>query len=255
MKIFNDTKDLRGFTAQAKEGGKKIALVPTMGALHDGHISLIRDAKRNADIVIASIFVNPLQFNVKQDLEKYPRNLDGDIKKLQKSGCNVLWAPSVDTMYPQDCSTTIKAGDAANGMEGAARNGHFDGVVTVVAKLFGQTQPDIAVFGEKDWQQLCVIRQMTRDLNMPIDIIGARICRDEFGLALSSRNERLSPCEIKTARKLNVILRDAKNHKNIDKAKIDILDAGFDKVDYVEIHDGRILAAAWIGDVRLIDNL
>lgn len=249
MREFFEIDALRNFVKSEKKQGKTIALVPTMGALHDGHISLVRLALEAADICIASIFVNPTQFDKKNDLDAYPADLEGDIGKLKTAGCNALWAPSVSTMYPSGFSCSMKAGSAAQGMEGASRAGHFDGVASVVAKLFNQAQPDVAIFGEKDWQQLSVIRQMTRDFDVPVQIIGAPIVRDEFGLAMSSRNSRLSEDGIKIARKLNVILKG----ENPTEAKI--LAAGFDKVDYIETHKGRILTAAWVEGVRLIDNM
>lgn len=247
MKIIKEINELKEFI-NSLGNGRSLALVPTMGAIHAGHQALVRCAQARADAVIASVFVNPLQFNDKGDLSNYPRDLVGDSKKLNEVGCDAIWAPDLPTMYPQGFSTTVKVGSAARGFEGPSRPGHFDGVVTVVTKLFNQIQPDVAVFGEKDWQQLAVVRQLVRDLDIPVDIIGAPIERDAHGLALSSRNALLSPKGLEIARRLNAVLRAG-------GGEADLLAAGFETVDYIDTRGGRILAAAWVEGVRLIDNM
>lgn len=255
MKIFKEENALRAFVRKERQAGKRIAFVPTMGALHSGHMALVRAAKAHADTVVASIFVNPLQFNDKKDFERYPRDIEGDAKRLDVQGCAALWTPCEALMYPLGFSVTVKAGQAAQDFEGAYRPGHFDGVATIVAKLFNQVQPDVAFFGEKDWQQLAVVREMTRDLNFPIEIMGVPIERDEEGLALSSRNALLSPNGLDIARQFNVILRETSHHKDMQKARETLLAARFEKVDYIGVLSGRIVAAVWVEGVRLIDNI
>jgi pantoate--beta-alanine ligase len=255
--------------------GKRIALVPTMGALHAGHMALVTQAKAIADEVIVSIFVNPIQFGPNEDLSRYPRQEAKDAALLDEAGVTALWLPDVATMYPQDFATTVSVARLGDGLCGAARPGHFDGVATVVAKLLSQVQPDIAIFGEKDWQQLAIIRRMVIDLNLGIEIVSAPIVRDLDGLALSSRNAYLSADERRAALALPHALQDAVTQieagapfaATLDQAKDAILKAGFVSIDYVELVDAaslvplqnldreaRILAAARIGTTRLIDN-
>jgi pantoate--beta-alanine ligase len=231
----------------------RIAFVPTMGALHDGHLSLVRLAKQNADKVIVSIFVNPAQFAPHEDFDSYPRHVEADLALLKAEGVDAVYLPSVAEIYPNEdvSSNPVKTGPAAQGLESDFRPHFFGGVVNVVYRLFEHTQPDLAIFGEKDFQQLQVIREMVADYALPITILGAPIARDEYGLALSSRNAYLSADEIAIARKLNVIMRES----NCESAATDLLAAGFDKVDYVAHHWGRVLAAVWIGKTRLIDNM
>ncbi len=255
----------------------KVALVPTMGALHDGHMALVAEAKAKADHVVASIFVNPKQFGPNEDLSRYPRREAADATLLKEAGVAVLWAPDVDTMYPDGFATNVQVAALGDGLCGASRPGHFDGVATVVAKLFNQVRPDIAVFGEKDWQQLAIVRRMALDLDLGVEIIGLPTQRDADGLALSSRNIYLSEEERRAARMLPRALGEAAaaigNGQEIDeslaRAVTTIEKAGFD-VDYVAVVDdrlnpvkkmaeiggsARILAAARIGTTRLIDNL
>ncbi len=259
MQTIRDLKSLRA--ARAKLAGK-IALVPTMGALHAGHIALIAAAARLADHVIASIFVNPLQFGAHEDLSRYPRREAEDAALLADAGVAILWLPTVDTMYPPDFATHVVVAGLGDHLEGAARPGHFDGVATVVAKLFGQVRPDLALFGEKDWQQLAVIRRMAHDLDIDVDIMGLPTVRDADGLALSSRNAYLSPGERERAVALPYALQavaDAIRSGIAPAAAIAAADAalvaaGFD-VDYVECWQDRVLGAARIGTTRLIDNV
>lgn len=227
-----------------------VGFVPTMGALHGGHVSLVEVAKTRATTTIASIFVNPTQFAAGEDLDTYPRTLESDLQRLEHSGVDAAYIPSVEDVYPNaDRSHDMVLGEAANGLESDYRPHFFDGVMNVVARLFDHVKPHIAVFGEKDYQQLMVIRDMVARYNMPIEVIGAPIVRDEYGLALSSRNAYLSDGELVIARQLNIILNGT------DPTPEDLIRAGFDKVDYIEKRWDRILAAAWTGRTRLIDNI
>jgi pantoate--beta-alanine ligase len=252
-----------------------LALVPTMGALHDGHLALIRAASMQAGAVAASIFVNPLQFAPHEDLARYPRDEAGDLAKLRAAGCALAWLPTVDTMYPADDATTVDVAGPAHGWEGAARPGHFRGVATVVAKLFGQVRPDIGVFGEKDWQQLQVIRRMTQDLGLAVRILGVPVVRDTDGLALSSRNRFLNQATRAVAPTLYRGLQQirAALHAGadaalvLDDARRTLTQAGFG-IDYLALVAGetlteltaklpgaRLIAAARLGDIRLLDNI
>ncbi|MGV7122769.1 pantoate--beta-alanine ligase [Sphingopyxis sp. 550A] len=276
MQIIRDIAMLRRAVSALKQGGKSVSLVPTMGALHDGHLSLVRMGRRVADHVVVSIFVNPTQFGPNEDYAAYPRDEDRDAALLVEAGVALLWAPDVGTMYPAGHSTHIEVAELGANYCGAARPGHFDGVATVVSKLFNQVRPDIAIFGEKDWQQLAIIRRMARDLDFALDILGAPIARDADGLALSSRNAYLSkeqrgaatafPGALKTAAK--AIAGGADVGEALAKAEADIVAGGFDSVDYVALADAdslerltafrkpaRLLAAARMGKTRLIDNL
>ncbi len=276
MQIIRDADALKREIAALRADGATIAFVPTMGALHDGHMALVAEAKLRADQVVASIFVNPTQFAPTEDLSVYPRREAADAALLDAAGVAILWAPDVETMYPDGPDATVKAGPAAEGLDGAARPGHFDGVATVVARLFDQVQPDIAVFGEKDYQQLAVIRQLVQGLKLPIEIVGIPTQRDADGLALSSRNAYLSEEERTAARALPRALGEAAAAiqagadvaETLDKARARLEAAGFDPIDYVALHDAetlapmavfdrpaRLLAAARMGRTRLIDNL
>ena len=273
MKILETLDELHSW--RKERTNKAIGFVPTMGALHEGHLSLCSRAKEDNDSVIASIFVNPTQFAPHEDFDAYPRMLEKDAEKLEAIGVNAIWAPTPEIMYPEGFKTSVHVDGMTQTLEGAFRPTHFDGVTTVVAKLFGQVRPTRAYFGEKDYQQLQIIRRMTTDLNINTDVIGCPIVRDAQGLALSSRNAYLSDAEIEIARQLNQILKGAKERFEIDSiAQLEkeleqaILDVGFDKVDYVAIRNAyslaevvseneelRILAAATINKTRLIDNM
>ncbi|WP_277373946.1 pantoate--beta-alanine ligase [Pseudomonas sp. AA-38] len=278
MNTVTTLRELRTAIAQARAEGKRIGFVPTMGNLHAGHVSLVQIAAQRADFVVASIFVNPLQFGPSEDLDKYPRTLAADQEKLLGAGCHLLFHPDVSEMYPQGMAsqTRVMVQGVSEGLCGASRPGHFEGVATVVTKLFNMVQPDIAVFGEKDYQQLAVIRTLVRDLDMPIQIVGAPTQRAEDGLALSSRNGYLSAEQRAAApalyRSLQAIAeelrRGARDYQRlIEAAQAQQRQAGF-VPDYLEIRnaislrpaviDDRhlvILTAAHLGKTRLIDNL
>jgi len=238
-----------------KTNGETIGFVPTMGALHEGHLSLVRLARENADKVVVSIFVNPAQFAPDEDFDLYPRDLSGDAELLAQSGADIIYAPKVETIYPDGPEIRARSGPQSEGLESDFRPHFFDGVVTVVSTLFDHVQPDIAVFGEKDFQQLQVVREMCEAQKRDIQIFAGPIIRDEGGLALSSRNQYLSRDELTIARQLNKILKKAARTGDLETARTELLDAGFDKIDYVDTRWDRVLAAAWIGKTRLIDNV
>ncbi|MEQ1509651.1 MAG: pantoate--beta-alanine ligase [Sphingopyxis sp.] len=276
MQTIHRLSELSSAIAQLRGRGARIAFVPTMGALHQGHMALINAAKTVADHVIASIFVNPMQFGPNEDLDSYPRPKTADIRYLTDAGVALLWAPNVPTMYPDGYATKVTVAGLDTMLCGAARPGHFDGVGTVVAKLFNQVHPDIALFGEKDWQQLAIIRRMEADLNFGIKIVGVPTVREADGLALSSRNAFLSKEQRSAATGLPSAMNAAclamQNGVTpaaaIERAKGAILSAGFASIDYLELRDGaslalldhaaqgaRLFAAARIGTTRLIDNI
>jgi pantoate--beta-alanine ligase len=263
--------------APVRRDNARIAFVPTMGALHDGHLALVHEALEVGDKVVVSIFVNPIQFGEGEDYASYPRMLESDMNKLAELGVNLVYAPAEAVMYPDTFRTTVQVNGITDILEGAHRPGHFDGVATIVAKLLNQVGPHDAFFGEKDYQQLLVIRQMAADLDMDVRIHGVDIVRDRHGLALSSRNQYLSADGYEVAIQLNAILKRviALYHKGEDisflenRAHDALLDAGFEAVDYITIRDAhtlgvpnnaqnqdlRVLAAAHIGGTRLIDNM
>ena len=276
MQIIRDVETLRQAVAALRADSSRIALVPTMGALHAGHMALVAEARARADHVVASIFVNPLQFAANEDLSTYPRREASDARMLEGEGCALLWAPDPDAMYPEGFATTISVSGVTEGLEGASRPGHFDGVATVVAKLLGQVRPDVAVFGEKDYQQLALIRTMARDLDLGVEIVGVPTQRDADGLALSSRNAYLSDEERRAARAMPRALGEGAQAladgvpvaEALGRARERLAAAGFDPIDYVALCDAvtlapldaldrpaRLLAAARIGRTRLIDNL
>jgi pantoate--beta-alanine ligase len=276
MQIVREMSDLGPLLTSWRKSGLRIALVPTMGALHDGHLALVRAAQQEADRVIATIFVNPLQFNDKGDLDRYPRTEDADIAKLEAAGCDVVWLPRPAQLYPEGFATTVSVRGVSDRWEGAHRPGHFEGVATVVAKLFIACGPDIAIFGEKDWQQLAVIRRMAADLGIPVTIIGHPTVRENDGLAMSSRNALLSAEDRETAIALPRALEDACQRIAAGEVVGEVLKdslealaaAGFGAADYLAYVDGatlealehyrdggRLIAAAFLGKVRLIDNI
>ncbi len=276
LQIIHRLSELRERLKSLRLNGATIAFVPTMGALHDGHMTLVKAAKLKADYVVASIFVNPRQFGPKEDFGVYPRPADADAALLIEHGVDLLWMPSVDEMYPAGYATTVAVAKLGEGLCGAARPGHFDGVATVVAKLFNQVRPDMALFGEKDWQQLAIIRRMALDLDLDVDVIGVPTVRDADGLAMSSRNAYLTAAERKNAVALPDAIKAAvstiEGGGDISSAITDIesrlAKAGFQEPDYVALCDAdniapmlildrpaRLLVAARLGKARLIDNM
>jgi pantoate--beta-alanine ligase len=275
VQTVRTSEELTRALAELRASGK-LALVPTMGALHAGHLALVEDAKRQADNVVATIFVNPTQFNDPDDLARYPRQEAEDARKLAEAGCDLLWAPAVEDIYPDGFATDVHVSGVSDRWEGAARPGHFDGVATVVARLLLAVRPDVALFGEKDFQQLAVIRQMVADLGIGTEIVGVPTVRDADGLALSSRNALLSPEERRRAVALPKALNAARDRildgtsvaDALREAKQLLVDAGFLRIDYVALVNAatlepldaprgtmRLIAAAVIGTTRLIDNL
>ena len=277
MEIVRTVKDLRAKTRQWRNENQSISFVPTMGALHKGHISLVHNAKSIADKVVVSIFINPTQFNEKNDFSCYPKEEKKDIEMLEKAGANLVFIPTADEMYPKGFSSSVTVSGVSDCLCGGSRAGHFEGVATVVTKLLLQVLPDVAVFGEKDYQQLQVIKRLLQDLDVPVKIVGSPTMREKDGLAMSSRNARLNEKQRHAATNiyavLNSIAIDASNGLDIEKAcehgKKALIDSGFSYVDYLEIRDAetleirkktidkqaRIFCAAQIGSVRLIDNI
>ena len=276
IQIVRTVSDLRSVVAGWHGEGYRVGVVPTMGALHDGHLSLVQQGLIEADRVVATIFVNPKQFNNAADLAAYPRTEESDAEKLDSAGAHLLFIPDAAEMYPLGFATTVHVSGVTDALEGEYRPGHFDGVATVVAKLFLQTGADVAMFGEKDFQQLQVVRRMARDLDIPIEVIGCPTVREVDGLAMSSRNVRLSEKERGIAPKLSRIINRAATRiagglpasEVLAEARDALLAAGFRAVDYVELRaeddfrpldsataPARILTAAWLGQTRLIDNV
>jgi pantoate--beta-alanine ligase len=276
VQTIRDLAALREATAGFRSAGERIALVSTMGALHAGHMALVEEAKRHAQRIVASIFVNPKQFGPDEDLDRYPRREGADARMLADAGCDLLWMPAVETMYPEGFATNVSVSGISEVLDGAARPGHFDGVATVVAKLFNQVRPDVALFGNKDFQQLAVVRRMVADLDFGIEIVGVQTQRDDDGLALSSRNIYLADEDraraVALPRALGVasraIARGDDAGEALETAKAALLSAGFDSVDYVALVDAgtlaemppadrprRLLAAARIAGTRLIDTI
>lgn len=274
MLTVRTVSELRAAIAAFRAEGARIALVPTMGALHAGHMALVEEGRKPGTKVVASIFVNPKQFGPNEDLARYPRREAQDARMLAEGGCDLLWMPPVEVMYPDGFATNISVSGVSEGLDGAARPGHFDGVATVVAKLFNQVQPDVALFGEKDFQQLAVIRRMVADLDMPIEVVGVPTQREDDGLALSSRNVYLDDEERAKAVALpralgeagRTIAKGGDPAAALSHAEEALTAAGF-AVDYVSLVDAgtlgepdparprRLLAAARIGATRLIDNI
>ncbi|MEW9854791.1 pantoate--beta-alanine ligase [Novosphingobium sp. M1R2S20] len=280
MQLIHTLDPLRN-TVDSLGAAGSLALVPTMGALHDGHLTLVREAKRRATHVAVSIFVNPLQFGANEDLDAYPRQLERDCALLEAEGVELVWAPGVDVMYPEGFATNISISGVSEGLCGASRPGHFDGVATVVCKLFNQVRPDMALFGEKDWQQLAVIRRMARDLDLVRPradaILGVPTVREADGLAMSSRNAYLTEAERGRAAILPEAMHAAVSAiesgiapgEALSQLARTLLSEGFLSVDYAELRDAenlrllearsnrpmRLLVAARIGKARLIDNM
>ncbi len=278
--VLKTPQALRDWHLQQIRDGKRIGFVPTMGALHDGHLSLVQKAKEHSDSVIASIFVNPTQFAPDEDFDSYPRTLDDDLEKLISVGCAAAYCPVAKDLYPEGNATKVYVEGLSSILEGEHRPHFFGGVTNIVSRLFIHVAPDVAVFGEKDYQQLQIIKRMTKDLGMPIEVIGAETIRETDGLAMSSRNQYLSPDERKKAGNFAKALRDAATaieagksiSKAIKQAEKDIAKAGLGPINYVAVRDAetleelgtdtlkegvsaRILTAAWMGKTRLIDNL
>ncbi|MBI5120726.1 MAG: pantoate--beta-alanine ligase [Rhodospirillales bacterium] len=276
MQVARTPADLRAVIAGWQRQGQSVGLVPTMGALHEGHLSLVTLAKQKADRAVATIFVNPAQFGPNEDFQRYPRQEDADLALLESAGCDLAYLPGVEVMYPKDFATSITVAGVSQGLCGDCRPGHFAGVATVVTKLLLQALPDLAVFGEKDYQQLQVIKRLVADLDIPVRILGAPTLREADGLAKSSRNAYLTPEERRLApllfRQLSQAAQRIHDGAGATETCRDViralLAAGFDKADYVEVRDAatlaaiehakgpaRILAALWLGRTRLIDNL
>jgi pantoate--beta-alanine ligase len=275
LQTIREARQLPAALIALRAGAKSLALVPTMGALHAGHLTLVEEAKRRADRVAATIFVNPLQFGANEDFGRYPRQEEKDAEALAEAGCDLLWLPQPEEMYPAGFATNVSVKGLGDRWEGEARPGHFDGVATVVAKLLCAVRPEIAVFGEKDFQQLAVIRRMTQDLQLGVEILGVPTVRDADGLALSSRNSYLSADERRRAGELPTALKDAATDirsgtpvsEALARAVERLKSAGF-KIDYVALVNSltleplerpegsmRLIAAATIGTTRLIDNI
>jgi pantoate--beta-alanine ligase len=272
--IIRTVADLRAVVRGWKAAGDVVGVVPTMGALHAGHLSLARAAKTECERVIVTIFVNPKQFNNPEDLSKYPRTEAADADLLRPLGVDVIFAPSPDEVYPAGFATTVSVAGVAQPLEGALRPGHFDGVATVVAKLFGMTMADRGYFGQKDWQQLQVVKRLVRDLNIPVWVVGCETIREADGLAMSSRNAQLGQAARAIAPALFAAMTRAAQALRAGDAgavklcEAEVLAAGFDRVEYIELRDAssldptqaldrplRLLAAAWLDGVRLIDNI
>ncbi|WP_095109526.1 pantoate--beta-alanine ligase [Pseudomonas sp. Irchel 3E20] len=278
MNMVRTVRELRAAVARARSEGKRIGLVPTMGNLHSGHAALVTKAAQRVDFVVASIFVNPLQFGAGEDLDKYPRTFAADQETLVQAGCHLLFAPTVEEMYPDGMAgqTRVSVPQLSEGLCGASRPGHFEGVATVVSKLFNMVQPDLAIFGQKDFQQLAVIRALVHDLNLPIQIIGEPTVRAEDGLALSSRNGYLSaeqraiaPALYRSLSQIGAAIEQGeRDYPALLAEQSRVLQAAGFRPDYLEIRhaltlrpatgedrDLVILAAAYLGATRLIDNL
>lgn len=274
--IIHSVAELRQQVRAWRAAGEKVGVVPTMGALHEGHLSLARRARAECQRVITTIFVNPKQFNNPDDLKKYPRTLEADAALLSGVPVDVVFAPGVDEVYPDGFITTVSVGGVSEPLEGRMRPGHFDGVATVVTKLFGMTEADRGYFGQKDWQQLQVVLRLVRDLNLPVEVVGCETIREADGLAMSSRNVRLTPEGRAVAGVLYAAVTVAaeeiragqSDRMAIREAAEKVRAAGFERVEYIELRDAetlmpsddprrprRMLAAAWLDGVRLIDNI
>ena len=278
METVRTVADLRARVRAWRRSGERVALVPTMGALHEGHLSLVTLGRAHAGRVVATIFVNPSQFGPNEDLSAYPRDEARDAAMLESAGCNLIFAPSLDEMYPPGFSTRVRVEGLTDCLCGAMRPGHFDGVAQVVTKLLNQAQADVAIFGEKDWQQLVVIRRLARDLDIPTEILGAPVLREADGLAMSSRNRYLDAGQRAIAGQLNQIISAAAGRiaagspavVEMAAAETEMRATGFGQIDYVECRDAgnltpvegfdiarpaRVFVAVSLGRARLIDNV
>ena len=276
LRTVKTEAEVKKAVERARKRGKRIGLVPTMGALHKGHLSLVDEIAKKTDRIIVSIFVNPTQFSQDEDLESYPRNEVEDVEKLSAGSCHLVFAPDGAEMYPEGYQTSVRLEGITQGLEGASRPGHFDGVATVVSKLLNQCMPDVAIFGEKDYQQLQTIKRFVCDLDMDVEIIGGKLIREEDGLAMSSRNVYLNDDERIIAGQFNLILKDliqavkagAPLREAEARATELLLKTGFTSVDYVCVRDAenldeitkvtrpaRVLAVVRIGKIRLLDNM
>lgn len=274
--VLRDVASLRKLVAGWKQAGDAVGVVPTMGALHEGHLSLVRAARAECARVIVTIFVNPKQFNNPEDLAKYPRNEADDLALLAPLGVDAVLAPPPEEVYPTGFATTVSVAGLSAPMEGEHRPGHFDGMATVVTKLFGMTEANRAYFGQKDWQQLQIVQRFVADLNLPITVVGCETIREADGLAMSSRNRRLDAASRAIAPALHRIMQEAAAEiragapvpATMKEARARVLAAGFESIEYIELRaartldrvqslDGptRMLAAAHLGGVRLIDNI
>lgn len=274
--IIRSAAELRALVRDWRASGQVVGVVPTMGALHEGHLSLARRARQECDRVITTVFVNPKQFNNPDDLKQYPRTLEADAALLATVAVDVIFAPDVDQVYPEGFATTISLTGVSEPLEGRMRPGHFDGVATVVTKLFGMTEANRGYFGQKDWQQLQVVLRLVRDLNLPVEVVGCETIREADGLALSSRNIRLTAAGREKAPVLYAAITAAatdiragqSDRMAIREAAEKLRDIGFERVEYIELRDAetlmpsddpkrsrRMLAAAWLDGVRLIDNI
>ena len=280
IEVIRDLRGLHSSIARHRNGplntAASLAIVPTMGAIHEAHEALVVEAKKNANIVLATIFVNPMQFGENEDLDKYPRSEEEDIKRLEEKGCDIVYIPENKTMYPDGSDLTINVPKLSSVLCGKERKNHFQGVATVVAKLLLQSGADYAIFGEKDYQQLQIITSLVKDLDIPCQIVSINTVRDNNGLAISSRNQYLSPKQINIANNINIIMTEAaKNIYNVDInetisfVRKSIEKVGINKIDYIEIRDNhnlenisnnnksnaRLFIAVYIDEVRLIDNI
>lgn len=276
MKIINSIVHMQALAIAPERAGRRIAFVPTMGYLHEGHVSLLREGRKRGDVLVLSIFVNPIQFGKNEDLDSYPRDMERDFKIADECGVDIVFIPTAEEMYPDGFQTGVTVRDVAKPLCGASRPGHFDGVATVVTKLFNIVRPDVALFGCKDYQQLAVIRRMTADLNVPIEIVGMPIIREADGLAKSSRNSYLSPAERQSALCLSRAIKLARELFAGGERSVAVLEAqtravigqeAAATIEYVELRNGTTLheeevadnstllaVAVKIGQTRLIDN-
>ncbi len=277
MRVISSVRDMQSFANVAIKNGKRISLVPTMGALHEGHMNLINEARRRGDVLVVSIFVNPTQFGPNEDFTNYPRDLEGDLRKIENLGVDIVFAPTLEEIYPEGFQTYVEIKELQEHLCGQFRKGHFRGVATVVLKLFNIVKPHVALFGEKDYQQLKIIQKMVKDLNLEVEVIGYPTVRDEDGLALSSRNVYLPPNERKSAFQVSKALREIKRKFDmgcrntklmVRYGKTILEEAGINNIDYLEICDSETLESKKLasrGDLlavavrikgkRLIDNI